>query len=374
MKIIIAPDKFKGSLTTFEVCNAIGAGIKQADENAEVFLFPMADGGDGFAEVIKYYLQTDTIDCSTVDPLGRSIPGSYQWNPKTKTAIIEMAVASGLVLLKQEERNPLKTSTYGTGLLIKDSIDKGAERIILGLGGSATNDAGIGILAALGFKFQNLNGDFLNPIGENLAAIGKIIYPASMPGIKFLIACDVHNVLYGLQGAAYVYSPQKGADQRTVEFLDGGLKHFAEMLEQQTKRKIASIPGTGAAGGIAAGLISFFDVELKKGIDLIIEASGIRNKITDANLLITGEGKIDEQTLQGKVVSELSALAYKYKIPVAAFCGILEGGESVISRLHLQFVDSLTSASISKEDAMLHAQEMLTNKATGFLKNYFHKK
>jgi glycerate kinase len=374
MKIIIAPDKFKGSLTSFEVCDAIAAGIKGVNENAETFLFPMADGGDGFSEVMKYYLQTDTIYCTTVDPLGRSIPASYQWNPKAKTAIIEMAVASGLVLLKQEERNPLKTSTYGTGLLVKNAIDKGAEKIILGLGGSATNDAGIGILAALGFKFQNLNGDFLNPIGENLVAIGKIIYPASMSSIKFVIACDVQNVLYGPQGAAYVYSPQKGADQRTVELLDGGLKHFAEVMEQQTKRKVASIPGTGAAGGIAAGLISFFNVELKKGIDLIIEASGIRNKITEANLLITGEGKIDEQTLEGKVVSELSSLAYKYKIPVAAFCGILEADESVISRLHLQFVDSLTSASLSKEDAMLHAREMLTNKASRFLKNYFYKK
>ena len=373
-RILIAPDKFKGSLTSFEVCNAIAAGIKQAHENAEVFLFPMADGGDGFAEVMKYYLQTDTISCTTVDPLGKNIAASYQWNPKTKTAIIEMAVASGLVLLKQEERNPLKTSTYGTGLLIKDAIDKGSEKIILGLGGSATNDAGIGILAALGFKFQNLNGDFLNPIGENLVAIGQIIYPASMPSIKFVIACDVQNVLYGPQGAAYVYSPQKGADQRTVELLDGGLKHFAGVLEQQTERKVASIPGTGAAGGIAAGLISFFNVELKKGIDLIIEASGIRNKITEANLLITGEGKIDEQTLEGKVVCELSSIAYKYEIPVAAFCGILEADESVISRLHLQFVDSLTSASISKEDAMLRAREILTDKVNQFFKNYSEKK
>ncbi len=322
-RILIAPDKFKGSLTSFEVCNAIAAGIKQAHENAEVFLFPMADGGDGFAEVMKYYLQTDTISCTTVDPLGKNIAASYQWNPKTKTAIIEMAVASGLVLLKEQERK---------------------------------------------------NGDFLNPIGENLVAIGQIIYPASMPSIKFVIACDVQNVLYGPQGAAYVYSPQKGADQRTVESLDGGLKHFAGVLEQQTERKVASIPGTGAAGGIAAGLISFFDVELRKGIDLIIEASGIRNKITEANLLITGEGKIDEQTLEGKVVSELSSLAYKYKIPVAAFCGILEADESVISRLHLQFVDSLTSASISKEDAMLHAREMLTDKVNQFFKNYSDKK
>src|SRR5258708_10480721 len=148
MKIIVAPDKFKGSLTSFEVCHAIAEGIKQADKTAKVFLFPMADGGDGFSEVMKYYLQTNTIDCKTVDPLGRNIAVSYQWNPKSKTAIIEMAVASGLVLLKQEEINPLKTSTYGTGLLVRDAIDRGAKKIILGLGGSATNDAGTGILSA----------------------------------------------------------------------------------------------------------------------------------------------------------------------------------------------------------------------------------
>jgi glycerate kinase len=177
MKIIIAPDKFKGSLTSFEVCHAIAEGIRQADETAAFFLFPMADGGDGFAEVMKHYLQTSTIDCTTVDPLGRNIQASYQWSSKSKTAIIEMAVASGLVLLKQEERDPLKTSAYGTGLLIKDSIDKGAEKIILGLGGSATNDAGTGILSALGFQFEDAGGELVKVCGENLLQIEKIIPP-----------------------------------------------------------------------------------------------------------------------------------------------------------------------------------------------------
>jgi glycerate kinase len=373
MKIIIAPDKFKGSLTSFEVCHAIKDGIKQADQKAEIFLFPMADGGDGFAEVMKYYLQTDTIDCTTVDPLGRSISASYQWNPKAKVAIIEMAVASGLVLLKQEERNPLKTSTYGTGLLIKDAIDKGAKKIILGLGGSATNDAGTGILSALGFRFKNANDKLLEACGENLLQIKKIIPPSFVPDIKFEIACDVQNVLYGPQGAAYVYGPQKGADANAVELLDEGLKHFAGILKKQTGEDVADLPGTGAAGGIAAGLMNFFDVALKKGIHLIIEASGIKNKIAQAGLLITGEGKIDQQTLEGKVVSELSLLAYQHKIPAAAFCGILEADNSVIKQLGLQFIQSLTSPSVSKEEAMVHAGDLLTNKAAYFFKSHFCK-
>jgi glycerate kinase len=373
MNIIIAPDKFKGSLTSFEVCNVIATGIKQADENAEIFLFPMADGGDGFAEVMKYYLQTDTISCTTIDPLGRSIPASYQWNSKTKTAIIEMAVASGLVLLKQEERNPLKTSTSGTGLLVKHAIDKGAEKIILGLGGSATNDAGIGILSALGFQFVDANGKLLEASGQSLLVIEEIISPQATLNIKFEIACDVQNVLYGPQGAAYVYAPQKGANEGVVKLLDEGLKHFSDILKQETGKDISAIPGTGAAGGIPAGLMSFFDVDLKKGIDLIIEASGIKKKIPGANLLITGEGKIDKQTLEGKVVSELSLLASEYKIPVAAFCGVLDADHSVISQLHLQFVESLNSPSISKEEAIRNAKELLTSKVNHFINNYFLK-
>jgi len=368
MKIIVAPDKFKGSLTSFEVCHAIETGVKHANKNAEVFLFPMADGGDGFAKVMKYYLQTDTVSCTTVDPLGRSIAASYQWNPKTRTAIIEMAVASGLVLLKQEERNPLKTSTYGTGLLIKHAIDKGAEKIILGLGGSATNDAGTGILSALGFQFADGGGNLLDPRGERLAAIDKITSPASLPNLKFVIACDVQNVLYGIQGAAYVYSPQKGADANAVELLDEGLKHFAGILKQQTGKDVSAIPGTGAAGGIAAGLMSFFEVELKKGIDLVIEVSGIKKEITSADLLITGEGKIDEQTLHGKVVDNISSLAFENKIPAIAFCGLLDSGKAIIKKLKLLAVESLVSPTTSKEEAMTNAETWLIRKTEQVIK------
>jgi len=374
MKIVVAPDKFKGSLTSFEACRAIAAGITQANRNAEILLFPMADGGDGFAEVMKYYLQTETINHTTVDPLGRKINASYQWNSKTTTAIIEMAVASGVELLDESERNPLKTSTLGTGLLIKHAIDKGAKKIILGLGGSATNDAGTGILSALGFQLIGGGNVSLNASGENLLQIKQIISPPFVPDVKLEIACDVQNVLYGVQGAAYVFAPQKGANAAAVKLLDDGLRHFARIIKRLINKDISTIPGTGAAGGIAAGLISFFDAELRKGSELIMEASGIKNKITGANLLITGEGKIDHQTLEGKVVAVLSSLAYSHKIPVAAFCGILEADPLLLRQLHLDFVDSLTTASISIEEAMENAGQILTHKVSRFYKNHFQNK
>jgi glycerate kinase len=371
MKIIIAPDKFKGSLSTFEVCHAIRDGIQEADDSTEVFLFPMADGGDGFAAVMKFYLHTHTVECGTVDPLRQNIRASYEWNSETKTAIIEMAVASGLVLLKDQERNPLKTSTYGTGLLIRDAIQRGAQRIVLGLGGSATNDAGTGILSALGFLFKGSDDRLLDASGENLLQIEKIIVPSEIPQIKFEIACDVQNVLYGASGAAYVYAAQKGADDDAIRLLDDGLRHFAEIVNWQTGRDVSSVPGTGAAGGIAAGLMAFFDVQLKKGIDLVIESSTIKNKIEAANLLITGEGKIDEQTLQGKVVSELSRLARMDDIPVVAFCGTSTASAQMIEKLGVEYLECLVSASTTVEQAMVHAKDLLAAKAREFFKGYF---
>lgn len=363
MKIIIAPDKFKGSLTSFEVCDAIAKGIGLANSSIETVSFPMADGGDGFASILRHYYKTKTIDCDTTDPLNRKISAYWEWNETEKTAIIEMAVASGLVLLKEEERNALKTSTSGTGLLIKHAIEKGAKKIILGLGGSATNDAGIGILAALGFRFIDENDKLLLPIGENLLLIKKIILPSVLPAISIEIACDVQNTLYGSQGAAYIYAPQKGANEKAVKLLDDGLKNFAAVIKTQTGKDIAAIPGTGAAGGIAAGLMAFFNVSLKKGTDMLIHASGIEAAIHDTDLIITGEGKMDMQTLDGKVVDKISTLASENKIPVIAFCGIAEEKESLMKKLNISHIESLVSGGVSKEDAILNAGKILMKKA-----------
>jgi glycerate 2-kinase len=371
MNIVIAPDKFKGSLTTFEACQIIADGFKRAEPSVSLSLFPMADGGDGFAQVMKYYVNTDTVDCNTVDPLERNIKGSYEWNAMKQVAIIEIAVASGLVLLKEEEQNPLKTSTYGTGLLIKDAIRNGAKEIVLGLGGSATTDAGTGILSALGFQFLDANNKSLGACGESLLDIKQIIAPIAIPRVTFEIACDVQNILFGPKGAAHVYGRQKGADDGAIKLLDDGLKHFAEILQQHTGHDVADIPGAGAAGGIAAGLMGFFKVQLKSGVQMIIEVSGIKNKMARVDLVVTGEGKIDRQTLSGKVVSELARLASSHNIPVAAFCGTSELNNSQIKKLGVQYLETLMSPTVTKQEAINNARQILQDKARDFLESLF---
>jgi glycerate kinase len=369
MKIIVAADKFKGSLNSFEVCNIIEKAIISVDSRNEVYSFPMADGGDGFAAVLKHYLATETVTCNTVDPLNRNISASYEWNPDSGTAIIEMAIASGLVLLKENEKNPLKTSTFGTGLLIKDAIGKGASKIVLGLGGSATNDAGIGILAAIGFEFIDKEGKKLNPVGESLSYIRNIVAPVRLPEVQIEIACDVQNVFFGEQGAAFTYGSQKGADHDMIKRLDEGLRNFALLLKQRFNKEVAFIPGTGAAGGIAAGLMGFFNVKMKKGIEMILDVSGIDVELADTDMLITGEGKIDEQSTQGKVVGRIAKLASHHKIPCVAFCGLheLEPGNDKLPGIDkiIQLVNTKSDA----EYSMKNAQRLLDQKATEFFNN-----
>ncbi len=363
MKVVVAPDKFKGSLTSFEACRAISKGLKKAIKETDVIEFPMADGGDGFATVLAYYLKTEIVSCHTVDPLNRHIVAAYQWESRCRTAIIEMAVASGLVLLKEEERNPLVTSTFGTGVLIKHAIEKGAEKIILGLGGSATNDGGTGILSALGFQFIDKDGGQLKASGENLMSIRKIVAPSFIPTIRFEIAYDVQNILFGNQGAAYIYAPQKGAGREQVETLDNGLKNLAAIIMDQQGKDVSEIPGSGAAGGIAAGLMAFFDVMIIKGTELVINASQIENSISGVDLVITGEGKIDDQTSEGKVVGHIAALATKYQIPCVAICGISSIDENESGKIGLKKIISLQDERFTLQESMDHAAVVLEEKA-----------
>lgn len=369
MKIIIAPDKFKGSLTSVEVCKAITEGIARKNKNAEVLHFPMADGGDGFNSVLQHYFHTTPVIVDTVDPLRRPVQASYQWNAGDKVAIIEMATASGLVLLKEKERNPLLTSTYGTGLLVKHALEKCADRIILGLGGSATNDAGIGILSALGFHFITKTGEELPAVGESLLKIDRIIPPVTLPQVRIEIAADVENPLYGPNGAAYVYGPQKGADPAMVEQLDNGLRNIATVIEKQFGKQIAGFPGAGAAGGIAAGLSAFFEVEMKKGVDLVLQANGLEKELNDAGLVITGEGKIDGQSGLGKVVGTMAALAHKYKIPCIAFCGIMEADADEMREMGLDSVYPLEAEGLSLEESMAKAYPLLVAKTEAVIGN-----
>lgn len=362
MKFLIAPDKFKGSLTSAEVCEAISRGLDPPGTGIEIVSLPMADGGDGFASVLKRYCDTTTIYCETVDPLGRPIPASYEWEEYTKTATIELASSSGLTLLVSGERNPLKTSTYGTGMQIRHALEKGCNHVNLGIGGSATNDAGMGILAAMGFTFIDGEGRALKPLGESLSLIHRIVPPEELPSIRFTIAADVTNVLHGPSGAAYTFAMQKGASPGDVKLLDEGLKHFAQQILGQTGVDVATIPGAGAAGGIAAGLIPFFEAEIVSGIELVVKASDIENILSGVDLVITGEGKLDSQSSQGKVISAIAKLAAAKGIPCVAICGKLDLDQREIKTLGLAAAWEI-SPELSEEDSMLNAAAHLSQLA-----------
>ena len=371
MKIIVAPDKFKGSLTSMQVCEAIKTGIHEVFPRADVLLFPMADGGDGFDEVLQYYLQTETITCQTVDPLLRPIHATYQLNTFSKTAMIALSSASGLVLLKDEECNPMYTTTFGSGLRIKHAIEQGAKKIILGLGGSATNDAGIGILEALGFQLVDIKGDLISHVGGNLQTIHRIIQPAFIPSINFQIACDVENILFGKGGASFIYAKQKGASSDDIIYLNKGLEHIAEIISAQTGKSIGNVPGTGAAGGVAAGLMAFFDCDIISGTKLVLEASDILEKMVGANLIITGEGKFDSQSSNGKVIEHISKLGNQFEVPVIALCGITDVSQSEIQDSGLTAAYQLVNESISQQFAIANAEKLLIQLSQSVLESFF---
>ena len=364
-KILIATDKFKGSMTSEVAGFAIAKGISQVMPDAHTEVLPIADGGDGFSAVLKSYLHTKTIRVSSVDPLFRKIKAHYEWDEKSRTAIIELAVASGLVLLDNKERNPMNTSTFGTGLVIKHAIGKGAKKVILGIGGSATNDGGLGVASAMGFQFLDKEGNELKPIGASLNKIATINKPLNISKIKFIIACDVNNPLYGKKGAAYVYAQQKGASEEMIVELDAGLHNLSTTLLKATSKNISKIPGSGAAGGVSSILLSYFKVEMKSVLDLVMEHSGILKRLKKTDLLITGEGRIDHQSLQGKVVGALVAMASKNNKPVLLVCG--QAQKDISKKLHGIPLISLSGDGITEKAAMKHGEKLLVKK----MKDYF---
>ena len=314
--------------------------------------FPLADGGDGFSQIVHHYFGTTTVAAQTTDPLGRSIVAKYQYSSSNNTAFIEMASASGLALLTQSERNPYKTSTYGTGLLIRDAITRGATHIILGIGGSATTDGGIGMADALGYMFLDSEGDPLEPCGENLSLINEITFPESdfLESIQFTIACDVKNPLIGQNGAAFVYGPQKGATPEQVKKLDEGLAHLDTLFMKFFGRSVAEIPGAGAAGGLGAGCEIFLGARLIPGTEYIIDFIELEKHIAEAEMVITGEGMLDAQSVEGKVVGQVASIAKKYQKPVHVICGQNEKSDA-----HLFLLDkvvTLASFAASVEDAI----------------------
>lgn len=324
MQILIAPDKFKGSLTANEVANAIKLGIlnQKSTKETQFQIQPMADGGDGSIDLLNELWQLEEHTITVNDPLFRPIQATYYTSDDI--AFIEMSKASGIALLEKSELNPLKTTSFGTGELILDAYQKGFKKIKLFIGGSATNDAGIGIAAALGYKFYDKNGIQLSPIGENLNHIhtfqkSKLV--AQIQALDIEVICDVNNPFFGKKGAAYVYARQKGADDKTIEYLDKGLQNLNQVFIENNLTNIQEISGGGAAGGIGGGMIALFEAKLIAGINMFIHLFDVEEKVKNTDLVITGEGRLDSQSFDGKVVGGIQKLCKKLGKPMVVVCG-----------------------------------------------------
>ena len=364
MKIIIAPNSFKGSLDAFKVAQSIENGLLKSDLNVDCHLFPIADGGDHTLEVFQNWFG-GSINLSEVNgPLGTKVDAEWALIEDGKTAVIEMAKASGISLVKKSMLNPLKANSYGTGQLIKLAIEAGAKKIILGLGGSATVDGGLGILQALGAKLLDSNGNMIeittNPVMD-LEHISMNNLDPKLYEIEFLILCDVGNPLLGKDGAAHVFGPQKGAEPKAVEMLEKSMIRFSDIIKSKTGKDFSQMEGAGAAGGIAVALKAFFNATMVSGVDFLMEKMGFEKAIKDADLLITAEGKVDAQTLQGKGPFGVAAKAKEHGVPTL----ILAGKADDIAQLNHGFnaVFPITNGPASLEEAMSKTGEDLEETA-----------
>lgn len=353
-RIILAFDSFKGSIGSIDIARSAERAIYRELPECEILRFPIADGGEGTTDALCCNLETKQVTCRVHNPLMNPLEVSYSITAEGTTAILEMASASGLPLVPNEQRNPLYTTTYGTGEIVLDALKQGYRKFILGIGGSATNDAGIGMLHALGFRFLDESGNELQPIGANLIHINRIDTSKADPALKessFVIACDVHNPFYGKDGAAHVYARQKGASASEVLALDKGLKHYAEIIKKQTRQDIAHIPGSGAAGGMGGGLLPFLNAKLQSGIDTVLEILNFDEAVQSADLIFTGEGKLDYQTTMGKALGGILSVAKKHNVPVIALGGTVEStGE--LNRMGFTAVLSIQPSPVSLEESM----------------------
>jgi glycerate kinase len=368
MKILIAPDKFKGSLNSPEVAQAIERGIKKVVPSVETIICPIADGGEGTVEALVTALGGDFVFRQVSDPLGEKIIANFGLlgeptaDGHRQRAVIEMAAASGLRLIPESRRNPMVTTTYGTGELIAAALEYQPEEIIIGVGGSATCDAGMGMAQALGVGFYDADGNTLGVGGRELARLTWIDISQLDPRVaqtKFLVACDVDNPLSGPNGAARVYAPQKGATPEMVEELDKGLANFAYIVKRDLHKDINDVPGAGAAGGLGAGLITFLNAELKSGIGLIISILELDKKLEGVDLVITGEGKVDVQTARGKAPIGIARLAQRKGIPVFVIAGQSELDLQVLAQAGIVKIATLTEQGVSPDEAIKQASPLL---------------
>lgn len=354
-KVVIAIDSFKGSLSTFQAGKAIKDGIMQVNKNAMITISPIADGGEGTVEAIVSATNGEMIKTIACNPIGNKIEASYGIIPKTKTAIIEMSAAAGITLIDENERNPLNTTTYGVGEMIMDAISKGCRKFIIGIGGSATNDGGIGMLQALGFEFLDKNGNQVAFGAKGLKDIAQIRKDKALKELKecsFCVACDVKNVLCGENGCSKIYGPQKGATPEMIMDMDLWLKKYAELTKKVIPDSDASIPGTGAAGGLGFALLSYLDATLMSGIELVMKETELENYIKDADLVVTGEGRLDGQSYMGKAPIGVAKLAKKYNKPVIAFSGCVTDDAIVCNEYGIDAFFPIVRKPCTLEEAM----------------------
>ncbi len=328
MKIVIAPDSFKENLTSMQVATCIEKGIKKVLPNARCIKIPMADGGEGTVQSLVDATGGKIIKKQVIGPMGEKTTASYGMLGDGTTAVIEMAEASGLPLVPKSKRNPLLATTYGTGELIKDALNKGATTIIIGLGGSATVDGGAGMAQAIGVRFLSKSGKLIKEhLGggmlDRISSIDTSSVDRRIKKTKFIIVSDVTNPLCGQNGAANVFGPQKGATPAMVKMLDRNLKHYADLIKKQLKKDVLNKKGAGAAGGLGAGLLAFTNARMKRGVDLVVEITGLKKHLKEADLVITGEGRVDFQTAFGKTPAGVAKAARTYKVPCIAIGGSL---------------------------------------------------
>lgn len=359
MKLLIAPDKFKGSISAATAAQAIADGWREANPDAQCTLAPIADGGEGFAEAMCVALGGTWIERTAQDPLGRDVPCRYAWVESEKLAIIEMAEASGLWRLKPEERSPLRAHTFGTGQLIRDAAERGARKILVGLGGSATTDGGAGMAAALGYRLLTIDGQDLAPLPGDLIDLARIDATGAIALPEIVAACDVQNPLLGERGTAHVFAPQKGADAKAVAHLEASMLQLAEIVTQSLGCNFRNAPGAGAAGGIGFGLMSFAKAHVSSGFDLLAETIDLEAKVAAADLVITGEGRLDAQTLEGKGPAGVAALARRHGKPVVAFGGGIDPAAENLFDATIPIIDS----PLPLDEAMRHGAELLRRAA-----------
>ncbi|SHK59909.1 glycerate kinase [Paramaledivibacter caminithermalis DSM 15212] len=360
MKIVLAPDSFKESMTAKEACEAMERGIKKVNSNIECIKVPMADGGEGTMQSLVDATKGKVYKVKVNGPLGDEVEAEYGILGNGEIAVLEMASASGIQLISKEKRNPLKTSTYGTGQLIKACLNHPIKKILIGIGGSSTNDGGAGMIQALGGRLLDKNGIELPFGGGQLGELEKIDLSnldKRLKNLEIEVACDVNNPLVGKNGASFVFGPQKGATKEMVEILDKNLNHFADKIKEALGKDIKEVHGAGAAGGLGAGLMAFLNGKLKKGIDMVVEYTKLEENIKEADMVWTGEGSIDSQTIFGKTPLGVAKIAEKYDVPVIVLAGRVGDKIAELYDNGIDAIFSIMQEASSLEEALVKGKE-----------------